>query len=208
MLLRVITCTALVGTALGDSAANMMMDRILKDLWTEIEHAGLQPTALSPFNLRVKASDDTQKDFKANFTQGSLHGLRLLERHGNCEHGFFRVACYVSLGSLRAVVNADVEGDLNGEKPHSISISSKVHQSFLRIKFYGGKGSPAQLIPLTVGPIDLVSKVEQGKIDIERRRFYDFEEQTERNVARQISSILSGRFSAVLHTVASRHLMP
>ncbi|XP_018497559.1 uncharacterized protein LOC100904214 [Galendromus occidentalis] len=213
MLLHIIVCAVLAAGAFGNFTANTMMDNILRDMTIQIGNTGLDPTVVSPFNFKVKATGVTNRDFKANFTQGSLYGLGQLRRQGNCNYGIaageLRMGCYVTLGSLRALMNADVKGDQISGKLHSISTSSNVSpQSFLLIELAGSRGYPARLIPMIMRTVTISTAVTQGKVDLGTSRHNEFVRQINDNLARQVASILTGKYSSVFHSVASRYRMP
>ncbi|XP_003737453.1 uncharacterized protein LOC100904782 [Galendromus occidentalis] len=198
MLVPVVLCAALASSAFGAFNADQYIDSILRDL---------------PLQFKVKGNGLLNRDLKVNVTQGSIIGLGSVLRRGHCTYGIaageYKLGCYVSLGAVRVLLNADVKGDSLIANTHSISTTTLVEDSsYALIEVQGRPGSIGRLSNVSLSPLTMTSSVTQGKLDLNSARISDFVRQLNAALATQISSAMRGPFANVLSTLISNRPFP
>ncbi|MFD3337423.1 hypothetical protein ACFWV1_33060 [Streptomyces sp. NPDC058700] len=196
-----------------DTSANQFFDQLMADMRRQAPVSGLDPMRLRPFKIKIKANGSTNRDVKADFTQGSLTGLASLTRQNDCAYGVYgsmmKMGCYVSLQPVAALMNADVTGDSNLGNTHEISTSTSISpDTFALIEITGPRGSQARLDRITVKAVTMTTSVTKGKFDLDSSRFNQFARQTNHSLARQVTLSLQADYAHVLATVLAGRVMP
>lgn len=115
----------IVGALAGSKeGANYFMDLVIDEqLPRFVMEKYLDPKTLAGFVVKVKSTSWTNRDFKAEFKPGMLHGLSSIPRRkGDCgipslQGTNVTTSCYVSLDGLRIIYNGSATGfDLLGTK--------------------------------------------------------------------------------------------
>ncbi|OQR78696.1 hypothetical protein BIW11_00260 [Tropilaelaps mercedesae] len=214
MLCRSVLCAlALAVFASANGTVNNFIDNVLYDMSLQVPRNGLDPLRVVPFQVKVKGNGITNRDFKANFTQGSIFGLSGVTRQGDCTYGTFqglmKMGCYVTFRFVKIIMNADVKGDQISGTKHAISTSTAVMPNTLAlVEIQGHRGGPAGLANIIVNAITMNTTVVQGKLDLKSSRYQEFIKQTHTQLSNQLHGIVHGTYAAALRTVLSRRFMP
>lgn len=197
----------------ADPTANFFMDQVLNEMHSASVVSDLDPIKIMPFQIKVKRSGITNRDVRANFTDGSLYGLSNIVRQGDCSYGVFgenmKMGCYLSLSSLNMKMNAAVKGDTIAGNAHSITTNSQVSpKTFALVEVQGRQGFKAELERISIKAVTMNTSVSQGKLDLNEARFNDFIAQTNQQLSNQIGANLNGSYAEAMKTVLERRNMP
>lgn len=204
---------ALATTASANFTANLFIDQVLNEMRFQVSQNALDPFYVLPFDIKVKSNGIGNRDLKAIFSQGTLTGLAMLGRRGDCSYGTFglgmKLGCYISLRPIGVSLNGIVKGDWIFGAMHSITTSTSLGaDSYALIEVQGARGRQAVLDRVTVKPLTMNTFVTRGRLDLNKSRLDDFVKHIHAEITRQLDITLRGTYSSVLATVVSRHFMP
>ncbi|OQR71224.1 hypothetical protein BIW11_01536 [Tropilaelaps mercedesae] len=211
MLLSIAFCAvaSAMATSANHIAANTFMDQVFDDMRVLVPQNGLDPLKAVPFTFIVKSNAITNRDLKANFTQGMLMGLSTLIRLGDCSYGTFgvmlKLGCYGTLFPIHAVINAEVTGDSIFGSSHEITTATSVlPKSLVLIEVVGYRGDQASLTHIGMVALAMNTTVIHGRLDLNAARFKDFENQLQDQLANQLTEIFKGTYGSLLQSMVRK----